>query len=135
MQLFVLTAALFAGLTYSQDLSQIQNLPGCGVCDSPPRYIESIASWPFADMEVANMHQQHVGQGPELGMPNLRLRVSLRQHELRLWRPRLFNSCVRGSQSTCRPEQHHLSRKQFLRPFVLSSPSQSKASTDHTSQK
>ena len=100
MQLFLLTAALFAGLTYSQDLSLIENLPGCGVCASPSRH-ETIASLPFADMEVANMHQQHVGQGRELGMPNLRLRVSLRQHELWLWRPRLFDSCVCGSQSTC----------------------------------
>lgn len=30
MQLFILTAALFAGLTLSQDLSQIQALPACG---------------------------------------------------------------------------------------------------------
>ena len=100
MQLFVVTAALFAGLTYSQDLSQIQNLPGCGVRTRPFRH-KSIASWPFADTEVANMYQQHVGQGRELGMPNLRLCVSLLQHELRLWRPRLLNSCVCGSQSTC----------------------------------
>lgn len=32
MQLYVLTAALFAGLGLAQDLSSINNLPPCGVC-------------------------------------------------------------------------------------------------------
>lgn len=34
MQRFILTAVLFAGLTLSQNLTQIQDLPPCGVCAS-----------------------------------------------------------------------------------------------------
>lgn len=32
MQRFILTAALFAGLAFAQDLSEITSLPACGVC-------------------------------------------------------------------------------------------------------
>lgn len=84
MQLFLVTAALFAGLTFSQDLSQLQNLPPCGVSASPSG-LGLTASWPFANENSANMYQQHVGQGRELRMQNLRLRVPLHQHEFRLW--------------------------------------------------
>lgn len=116
MQRFIVTAALFAGLTLSQDLSQIQALPPCGVSISPCCRHQLTASWPFANENPANMYQQHVGPGTELRMLNLRLGLPLQQHEFRLWRPRLLSRCLRCSR--CRPNQYHRCRKQLLLPFA-----------------
>lgn len=49
---------------------------------------------------IANMHQQHVRQSDQLGLLNIRLRVPVQEHELRLRRPRLLHSTLRSVQAT-----------------------------------
>ena len=59
-------------------------------------YSYTLMHGPFADEKVANMYQQHVGQGRKLGMPQDRLHLPLQEHELWLWRSRLLHPRVRG---------------------------------------
>ena len=98
MQRFILTAALFAGLTFAQDLSEITSLPACGVCVSSMSDIQ--ANSLTREKSTANMHQQHARQSVKLGLRNIRLRVPVQEHELRLRRPRLLHSSLRSGQST-----------------------------------
>ena len=62
MQLFLATAALFAGLTLAQDLSQINSLPDCGVrlLHLAPD-VNLTSSMADNNMITENMHQQHAG--------------------------------------------------------------------------
>ena len=71
-------------------------------------------------MDLANMHQQHVGEGSQLRMFNNRLRVPVQEHELRLRRARLLHSRVLCSQPTCQPIQHHFCWNELLHRFAQS---------------